>query len=242
MTWRSHRRRRLQRWGLRVLALLVLLGLTATLAAALQVRRIRVEGASRFPPAEVEAVLRSALGSPTLAVRPDDLRDAVRRLPWIADAQVRISLDGVVACNVTERIPVAVAADGASLTLVDHEGRLLRAAGGAEELPRLEGFAPHPEERAALLAALAELGTAWGRPVQRAVRLGPRDVRLGFGGEATEVVVDPTRPANLATARRVHVAWTAIHGAPPLLLDARVDRRVAVVSAPVVAPPGGEVS
>jgi len=211
--------------------LTALLAVTATLAAALQVREVRVEGTRRFPAAQVESVLRTSLGSPTLTVRPDDLREAVRRLPWVLDAQVRLSLDGVVSCAVEERVPVAVAMAGGELELVDREGRLLFAVAEAPDLPLLQGFAPYPEERAALLAAIDELGARWGAPVRTARRLGPRDVRLEFGVDQPAVVVDPAKPANVVAARRVLTAWTAVHGAAPSLIDARVDRRIAVVPA-----------
>ena len=49
MSWRPRRRRLLQRWTLRGALLALLLGVTATLAAALQVREVRVEGTHRFP-------------------------------------------------------------------------------------------------------------------------------------------------------------------------------------------------
>lgn len=229
MSWGPRRRRLLQRWGLRGLTLAVLLGVTATLAAALQVREVRVDGTHRFPADQVESVLRTSLGSPTLTVRPDDLREAVRRLPWVADAQVRLSLDGVVSCTVEERVPVAVAAASGGLELVDRDGGLLFPVATAPDLPLLRGFAPHPEERAALLAVIDELGERWGAPIRTAYRLGPRDVRLEFGAGQPTVVVDPAKPANVVEARRVLTAWTAAHGAPPSQIDARVDHRIAVL-------------
>lgn len=233
MSWGPRRRRLLQRWMLRAGVLALLLGVTATLAAALQVREVRVEGTQRFPAEAIRQVLHSALGSPTLTVRPDDLREAVLRLPWVAEAQVRLSLDGVVACTVEERVPVAVATSRSGLELVDREGRLLFRVTSAPELPVLEGFAPYPEERAALLAAIDALGARWGTPVRRALRLGPNDVRLDFGQAQPAVVVDPAKPDNLVDARKVLAAWTITYGGPPAVLDARVARRIAVVPAPV---------
>ena len=99
VSWGPRRRRLLQRWAIRA-------PVSGRAAGASPPRwrrrsrfaRSRWTGTHRFPATDIEAVLRSALGSPTLTVRPDDLREAVRGLPWIADAQVRISLDGVVSC------------------------------------------------------------------------------------------------------------------------------------------------
>ena len=119
------RRRSLHKGLLRAATLVSLLAITATLATALQVRRVRVTGTHRFSATEVERELQSALGSPTLTARPDVLRAAARSLPWVADAQVHVSLDGVVSCQVTERTPVAVAVDGGQRQLVDSTGLLL---------------------------------------------------------------------------------------------------------------------
>ncbi|MGD1146508.1 MAG: FtsQ-type POTRA domain-containing protein [Thermoanaerobaculaceae bacterium] len=216
----------------------VLLALAATLAFALQVRQVRVSGTHRFPAREVENILRSALGSPTIAARAGALRSKVRAVPWVEDATVRVSLDGVVTCAVVERVPVAVAADGGVLRLVDREGRLLTTVESASSLLLLAGFAPFPEERAASLAAVPALEHAWGGKLERADRLGPHDIALHFADGSPAVLADPDRPEELSSARRVLAAWTAKQPAP-LRLDARIPGRVAVLPAPP-APQGEE--
>ena len=221
----------------RTLPLVAVAALTATLAAALQVREVRVTGAHRFPARDVEVALRSSLGVPTVATRAGALRARVLAVPWVADAAVRVSLDGVVTCALAEREPVAVAIDGGAAQLVDREGRLLAPADPVPALVRLEGFAPYPEERSAFLAARPEVERAWGAAVARAVRLGPHDVELTFAGTPLPVLADPARPAQLAAARRVLAAWVA-HRPAPLRVDARVAGRVAVMPAP--APAEGE--
>ncbi len=213
------------------------IALTATLAVALQVREVRVVGTHRFPTRDVEAVLRSDLGSPMIAARASELRTRVLGVPWVSDATVRVSLDGVVTCAVVEREPVAVEVDGGVTQLVDREGRLLAPAAAGSSLLQLEGFAPFPEERAALLAARADLERAWGAVIARAQRLGPHDVALQFTGFTVSVLADPRRPGELTAARRVLAAWTARRPVP-VRLDARVSGRVAVLPAP--APPEGE--
>jgi len=226
------RRRPWRRVLARAASLLALLAVTATLAAALQIREIRVTGTRRFPARAVEETLQGALGTPTVAARPEALRAAVRALPWIADAQVRVSLDGVVACTVVERTPVAIASDGGRTTLVDAEGRLLGPPGSQALTLTLEGFAPFPEERATLLAARAALEQAWAGPLTVARRRGPHDVELLFAGAPCPVLADPAQPANLGDARRLLPAWIADTGGPPLRLDARVAGRIAVLPAP----------
>lgn len=221
----------------RTLPMVVVVALTGTLAAALQVRAVRVSGTHRFPARDVELALRSALGVPTVATRAGALRARALTVPWVADAAVRVSLDGVVTCTLSEREPVAVAVDGGSGQLVDREGRLLAPVDSIPPLVRLEGFAPFPEERAAFLAAREEIERGWGASVERVVRLGPHDVELRFADTPLPVLADPARAAQLAAARRVLAAWTARRPAP-VRIDARVAGRVAVMPAP--AAPEGE--
>jgi hypothetical protein len=214
----------------------VLLACTATLAGALHVREIRVRGCQRFPAQEVENVLRTALGTPTVAARPDRLRGAVLAVPWVADAHVTVSLDGIVTCSVEERTPVAVAEDSGLRQLLDAEGRLLGPASYDVPPLLLEGFATVPEERAALLRAVAAMEAAWGGRLASARRLGPADVALRFAETPCLVLADPAAPERLSSARRVLAAWIAAAGTPPRRLDARLSDRVAVLpEAPTTA-------
>ncbi|MDD5562095.1 MAG: FtsQ-type POTRA domain-containing protein [Thermoanaerobaculaceae bacterium] len=230
-------RRPWRRLATRLLQAAAALAVAGGLAAALQVREIRVSGAKRFPASEVETVLRAALGSPTVAARAGALRASVLAVPWVADASVQVSLDGVVTCAVTEREPVAVAVDAGVRRLLGADGRILApAAGGAPSL-ELDGFAPFPEERAVVLAAVPALERAWGAHLERIERIGPSDVTLHFAGTALPVLADPSKPSGLVSARRVLAAWTATRPAP-VRLDARVSGLVAVL--PAAAPPEGE--
>ena len=228
-------RHRWRRLAVRLAIAGVAAALTATLAAGLQVHAIRVTGAHRFRAAEVEKALRFALGTPTVALRADTLRLAVRAVPWVADAQVQISIDGVVSCDVVERRPVALAVDGPARAMVDAEGRLLGAPVGDVAGPELHGFAADPYGRAAMLRAAPEAESRWGARLLRAERLGPRDVLLVFADTACTAVFDPARPGDLAIARRVLVAWTAETGTAPQRIDVRVPERVAVLPAPPAA-------
>ena len=206
--------------------------LTTTLGMAFQVRHLRVEGTRRFAPAEIEAALQPALGSMSLTLRATDLRGAVLDVPWVEEASVRVSLDGIVHCLVREREPVAVAIDGSVVNLVDRTGHLMGSPRGS--LPELElaDFAPFPEERATLLAALPALEEVAAARVHRATRLGFCNVALTFHRIPCPILVDPTRPDQLRLARRVLEAWQRDMQAAPLRLDARVDGRVAVLPAP----------
>ena len=223
---------RWRRLAVRLALVVVFVALTATLAAGLQVRAIRVAGTSRFRAAEVEAALCFAVGTPTMALRADTLREAARAIPWVADAQVQISIDGVVSCDVVERRPVAMAIDGPTRMMVDAEGRLLGALAG--DVPGLDlcGFAADSEGRAAVLRAVPGAEKQWGASLVRAERMGPRDVLLVFADSACGTLVDPGQPDTVALARRVLLAWTAETKMAPQRIDVRVPGRVAVQPAP----------
>jgi cell division septal protein FtsQ len=233
-----HNRRSLPRLAARVLVVVAAIVLTATLAAALQVRHVRITGTHRFPAHDVETVLQTALGTPTIAARASELRARVCALPWVADASVRISLDGVVSCTVVERTPVALGVDGARRELLDREGRILAPAEDGSALLELDGFAAHPEERAALLAVAGDLQRFWGSTLQRVVLLGPRGVALHFADTPFPVLTDPNDPHALVPARQVLHAWRAAGEPMPLRLDARVVGRVALAPQPSNGGPG----
>ena len=220
-----------RRFATRAISTMVALALFGTLAAALQVHEVRVSGTQRFPARDIETVLRSALGSPTVATRASLLRAGVRALPWVANATIRVSLDGVVTCAVTERQPVAIATDMGVRHLMDQEGRFLGPAPDGTVLLELDGFAPFPEERATLLAAVPDIERAWGAPLVTTKRVGPHDVALHFASTLLTVLADPSQPDGLVAARRVFAAWTATQPVP-LRLDARVRGLVAVLPAP----------
>lgn len=208
-----------------------LAAVTASVAVALQVRRVVVEGGEEAVRAQVEAVLAAAVGSPTLTVRADELRAAVlRQVSWVAEAAVSVSLDGVVHCAVTLRQPAAVVRDNDQIQLVDASGCLLGPPIPGISLPELEliGFAGYPEERVALLEVVPALERAWGAKVRRVKRLAVSDVALTFAGSELEVIADPTRPGALAEGRAVLAAWER-HSLPAVArLDVRVPGRVAV--------------
>jgi len=232
-------RRRVRRLAGRALLGLAVLALTATLAGALQVREVRVTGTHRFPNRDVETVLRAALGTPTIAARASELRASVCAIRWVADATVRISLDGVVTCAVLERTPVAVAQDGTARQLVDREGRMLAPAPPEASLLELDGFGAYPEERAGVLATTGALERSWNGTLRRAERLGPGSVALEFADTPFPVLADPKDPQSLVAARQVVSAWRAAGNPDPLRVDARAAGRIALAPAPPAAE-GGE--
>jgi cell division protein FtsQ len=164
--------------GRRRLRRLVDLGLVLAVAAALlvslrtpllEVRTVRVAGASETPTAQVAAAAGIHEGQQLVDV---PLRAAARRvaaLPWVGRVQIHRSLGGTVAIRVTERTPAAVVGEGDQAVIVDAEGRILARAADAPSVAGAQvrvaglpgGQAPgaylpgHPQDALALAQRLA---------------------------------------------------------------------------------------
>lgn len=218
----------LERFWPRALALVLAPVGLGVLGQVWEVRRVQVEGVHRFDPAAVTSVVEDALGKPPLLASASALRERLRSLPWVADAQVWVGLDGTVRCWVQERVPAAVLADHEPGELVDGSGQVLGPATGTEELPRLVGFAAHLEELGRVLPLLPTLAAFWGDEVVGCRRLGARDLAVSFARGNVTVLLDPQRPEALREARQVLTAWNAAQGSPVSRLDVRVPGRVFV--------------
>ncbi len=107
------------------------------------VRTVEVEGASLTGADAVRVAL--GLGSPapnTFTLATDQLRARLLALPAVADAVVSVGLPGTVRAQVTERQPVLAWRHGASLFLVDRDGRVVAdaAAGSGAAAAAAEGL------------------------------------------------------------------------------------------------------
>jgi cell division protein FtsQ len=123
---RSAGRRRLRRLLVLGAVVVLLAGLVAlTRSPLLAVRHIRVTGASQTSADAVVAASGIKLGSPLLDVSTATARRKIAALPWVKTVSVRRSFPGTVAVQVTERIPIAVVADGDGWLEVDRSGRVL---------------------------------------------------------------------------------------------------------------------
>lgn len=144
---RRTRRRRLRR----MLALLVVISIVAGAYAAsrsalLDVDHLVVHGASRTSVDDVLAAVGVQPGQPLFDVDAGAARAAVRTLPWVADAAVRVHWNGDVEIFVFESEPFAYLPTAAGGLLVDAEGRALAEVPadqlGLLSLVRVEGVAP----------------------------------------------------------------------------------------------------
>ncbi len=113
-------------------------------------RTLRVSGnLQRVDPAELREVLRPFATRGFFAVRLDDAREAVAKLPWVEHAEVRKQWPDVLEVTVVEHRPFARWGEDRVLS---EEGRLFPAAG--IELPKSLPLLDGPEARVPAVMAL----------------------------------------------------------------------------------------
>jgi cell division protein FtsQ len=142
---RDHGHRRLQRLIELGLVLAVAAGfLLALRSPLLDVGEVRVSGSTHTDPAVIRTALGVRPGEPLMDVDLSEAGRAVAALPWIRTVELHRGLDGVVAVQVTERTPIAVAGAAGQEVLVDAEGNVIAAATDDPKalttLARLEGI------------------------------------------------------------------------------------------------------
>jgi cell division protein FtsQ len=125
------RQRRRRRWRFAIFGALTVVaaGWLVTRTAALDVDRVRVEGTVHTDAEELRAASGVVPGDPLLEVDEAAVRDRLRELPWVADAEVQVSWKGDVVLRITEREPVAMMRDRSGQpVLVDRDARVLQVA------------------------------------------------------------------------------------------------------------------
>jgi cell division protein FtsQ len=167
---RTAGRRRLRRL-LAVVVVLAIIGgaIAVVLSPLLALDDVTVVGAGARD-AEVRAVVDDDRGSALLLLDTGDVADRVKRLSWVADAEVERELPSSLRIAVTPRVPVAWAraADG-TVALVDDRGVVLAGAPSPPEgLVELRGVTrvPAPGSRISPLGGArvaAALGPLAGR-------------------------------------------------------------------------------
>lgn len=121
-----------RRRSVRIGAAVSVLVLGASLVAAtrtplLDVDEIAVRGGVQTAAGEVRTVSGISAGDPLTDVDLSAARSAIATLPWVDEVTSRRGWDGTVVFDITERVAVAqaVSADGATVAVVDAEGRVL---------------------------------------------------------------------------------------------------------------------
>lgn len=113
----------------------------------LDVDHVAVHGTHLADPAEVRRAAAVSSDQPLASVDLGAARRNVEAVPWVDAVHLRRSWPGTLVVEVTERVPVAVVGQGASLALVDRTGRVLGSGSAAAWLPVIYGAVPRPGAR-----------------------------------------------------------------------------------------------
>ena len=119
---------RRRRWRLAILVVLIVFGgaWLCTRTSLLDVDHIDIRGATHTPVDDVRSTAGVEPGDQLLDVDTGEIRDRLRGLPWVADAEVGLSWRGRLVVEVRERVPVATLPDAEGrMMLVDRDGRVL---------------------------------------------------------------------------------------------------------------------
>ena len=126
-------------------------------------RGVEVVGASHLSRAEIVAAAEVSRQTNVLWFDQGAVEGRLELEPWIASADVGVSLPATITITVVERVPVAVASDGFGDLLVAGDGTVLGPALRAGGLPRIrlpvaptfEGLHASPAPAAAAIGAMA---------------------------------------------------------------------------------------
>ena len=213
-----------------LLVLLVATALWARDSGFFAVERVHVYGASGPDAAKVEAALRhAARDMTTLHVDHDELMQSVEGYPTVDDVDVDRDLPNELSITVRERRPVAVITVAGRRIPLTADGRLLKGATAAEDLPSLAlkaepGSHVSDDKGKRLLAVVAAAPQQLRRKTRRAY-MGERGLTLSMA-DGPSVYFGSTRDldAKWAAAARVLADPTA-EGAR--YVDVRVPDRAA---------------
>jgi cell division protein FtsQ len=197
---------------------LVIGGVAASRSSAFDVRRIEVSGADHLHRSQIVRI--AGVSNATNALWLDD-GAAERRLeaePWIADADVRVTLPLTVEIAVHERSPVALAR-GAVTSLMAGDGTALGSGRALRGLPvielggagSVEGIRPSPVGAARVLGAMAPALRARVARV-RVLLDGTLELRLR-GGPIVRFGTPEDAERKAVTIRRL-LAWARSEGTP----------------------------
>ena len=135
-TRRSARRIALVAGAVGVIAVLVWVALFSSVLGA---KRVVVHGVPAASASRVQSVADVPHGRPLLRLNTGAIARRVETLPEVARASVHVSYPSTVVITVTERVAVGYVVTGATVHLVDRDGRQFRAVAAAPAgLPRFD--------------------------------------------------------------------------------------------------------
>ena len=121
-TKRSRRRR--ITWAVVVGAVLAVVAVVGAGAYSplMALREVRVEGAQRIPPDQVQGAFATLLGTPLPLIEGSEVQAALERFPLIETYATETIPPGTLVVRIVERTPVGVIDTGSGLELVDGAG------------------------------------------------------------------------------------------------------------------------
>ena len=157
----------------------------------LRADEVRVDGAQRVQPAQVDTALGDQLGRPLARVDTGGVEQRLEQLPQVRSAQVRRQWPSTLEVRLTERVPVAAVPGADGVALVDDAGVVVETV---------------PEPPAGLAVVSEETVAAGGEALEAAVavlRTMPDDLRASVAGTSAAT---PDSVA-LALSSGAQVVW-----------------------------------
>jgi cell division protein FtsQ len=199
-------------------AALVIGGVTASRSSAFDVRRIEVSGADHLHRPQIVRIAGVSNATNALWLDEGAAEGRLEAEPWIADADVRVTLPLTVEIAVHERSPVALAR-GAMTSLMAGDGTALGSGAVPRGLPvielggagTVEGIRPSPVGAARVLGAMAPALRARVARV-RVLLDGTLELRLR-GGPIVRYGTPEDARRKAVTIRRM-LAWAGSEGTP----------------------------
>jgi len=168
-TKRSRRRRIAWSVSLGAVVALIVVVAVGAYSPLMALREVRVEGAQRIPPAEIQAAFRPTLGTPLPLIASANVHEVLSAFPLIETYSTETIPPGTLVVRIVERTPVGVIETGEGLALVD-------AAGVVIERP-----AERPEGQPLITADGGIAGEGF-RAAAAVIRSLPADVRAQLVG------------------------------------------------------------
>lgn len=207
----------------------------------LRVEEVLVEGRARTNGDVILSRLGLKLGTPMLAIDPEEARQTLEALPWVATASVERQLPGTLYIRLNERQPLALWQEQGVLRVIDRSGEVIPGVEAQRfaHLPLVVGAdAPahaekliavmnsEPELRERVTAAVRVAGRRWNIQIE-----GRIDVRLPEADAATAW-------AQLARIERQQ----GLLSRDVIIIDLRLPDRLVVRTDPDKTPLGDSVA
>lgn len=153
--------------------------------AGLALGRIEIEGRVHTSDAALLAAVGAQRGAPILSIDPDAVRERLRAIAWVRDAEVRRRLPGTLEIRLVERTPFAIWQHQGTHVVIDRDGVVLAESGLQQfgPLPLVVGAGAAP--RAAEILDLVARTPAVNERFRAAVRVADRrwNIRLSSGAD-----------------------------------------------------------